>query len=197
MHRSQDTGVRFTSETLMRRTSFLLFICGLLSLLTVPTTGVSWRGTAVNAVSTIPSHACEPILTPPYNRHGAVENLGIRVLRRASIEGNAGRMSSGFTASQQEKRAELKIDPKRFDDFIGQYSFVDNPDLVLSFWREGDKFFVQPTNQPKLEMFAESESKFFVRDPNVQAMFVRDAQGKVTWLVWRQDNQDHQLKRIS
>jgi len=65
----------------------------------------------------------------------------------------------GAKAGQQQK--EIKIDPKTFDEFAGQYSFAENPDLVLSFFREGDKFFLQATNQGRIEIFPESETKFF------------------------------------
>jgi uncharacterized protein len=97
----------------------------------------------------------------------------------------------------QQQHTEVKIDSKLFDEFVGQYSFQANPDLVLSFWREGDKFFMQATNQPKVEIFPESETKFFLKMFEAQATFVRDAQGKVTGAIWRQNNQDNQLQRTS
>src|SRR5437016_2985794 len=70
--------------------------------------------------------------------------------------------------AQDSKPTEIKIDPKTFDEFVGQYSFADNPDLVLSFFREGDKFFLQATNQGRIELFPASESKFFLKiiDPD-------------------------------
>ena len=92
---------------------------------------------------------------------------------------------------------EIKIDPKLFDEFVGQYSFVDNPDAVLSFWREGDKFFMQATNQSRVNIFAESPTKFFLKDVDAHATFARAAKGKVTGLVWRQGDRDRQVIRIS
>src|SRR5689334_10379639 len=80
--------------------------------------------------------------------------------------------------AQGPKPAEIKIDPKIFDEFVGQYSFAENPDLVLSFLREGDKFFLLPTNQGRIEIFPESQTKFFLKLIDANAEFVRDAQGK-------------------
>src|SRR5258706_15133348 len=102
-----------------------------------------------------------------------------------------------WTTQAQQQHSEIKIDPKAFDEFVGQYALVSNPDFIFSFWREGDKFFMQPTNQGKIEIFPETETRFFLKVFEAQTTFVRDAQGKVTSAVWRQGNQDNQLKKIS
>ncbi len=99
--------------------------------------------------------------------------------------------------AQQPQHTEIKIDAKLFDQYAGQYSFVDDPEFMLNFWREGEKFFLQPTNQGRIEIFAESETKFFLKIIEAQATFVRDAQGKVTDLVWRQNGIDNAAKKIS
>ena len=80
--------------------------------------------------------------------------------------------------AQQPQHTEIKIDAKLFDQYVGQYSFVDDPEFMLNFWREGEKFFMQPTNQGKIEIFAESETKFFLKIIEAQATFVRDAEGQ-------------------
>ncbi|HYR41623.1 MAG TPA: CocE/NonD family hydrolase [Terriglobia bacterium] len=99
--------------------------------------------------------------------------------------------------AQQAQHTEIQIDPKTFDEFSGQYSSADNPDLVLSFFREGDKFFVQASTQSRMELFPEAANKFFLRVIDAQATFVRDAQGKVVSLVWRRGSQDTQANKIS
>ena len=99
--------------------------------------------------------------------------------------------------AQQPKHTEVKIDAKLFDQYAGQYSFVDDPEFILSFWREGEKFFMQPTNQGRIEIFAESETKFFLKIIEAQATFVRDAGGKVTGVVWRQNGTDNKANKTS
>ena len=106
-----------------------------------------------------------------------------------------------FTATgvraQATKPAEVKIDPKVFDEFVGQYSLDTNPDVVLSFFREGEKYYLQVTNQGRIEIFPASESNFFLKVLDADATFVRDASGKVSSMVWRQDANKVTTKRIS
>src|SRR5437867_470006 len=78
------------------------------------------------------------------------------------------------TVPQNPKLTEIKIDPQKFDEFIGQYTLAENPDFVLSFFREGDKFYVQPTNQERIEIFAASETQFFLKAPEADTTFMRD-----------------------
>jgi uncharacterized protein len=99
--------------------------------------------------------------------------------------------------TQQAKPTEVKIDPKVFDDYVGQYSFIDNPDLVLSFSRQGNSFFLDVAGQGRFEIFPQSESKFFLKVIDADATFVRNAQGKVTSLSWRQNNQRTPARKIS
>jgi len=98
---------------------------------------------------------------------------------------------------QNPKLTEIKIDPLKFDELVGQYTFVDSPDFVLSFFREGEKFYLQATNQGRMEIFAASETKFFPKIIDAEATFVRDSAGKVTGLVWRQNGRDNQARRTS
>lgn len=101
------------------------------------------------------------------------------------------------TSSAQKAPPAIKIDPKLFDEYVGQYAFAENPDLLLSFFREGDKYYVQVTTQGRIQIFPESNSKFFLNVVDADATFVRDAGGKVTGLLWRQNSQTTPAKKIS
>src|ERR1041384_4573649 len=57
----------------------------------------------------------------------------------------------------------VKIDPKVFDAYVGQYTFAENPDLVLSFFRQGEEYYVQVTTQGRFQIFPENNSKFFLK----------------------------------
>ena len=104
---------------------------------------------------------------------------------------------AGATTARGQKPTEIKIDPAKFDEFVGQYTFVENPDFVLSFFREGDKFYLQATNQGRIEIFAASDTKFFPKIIDADATFVRDAQGKVTSLLWRQNDRQTTARKTS
>ena len=49
--------------------------------------------------------------------------------------------------------------------------------------------------QPKVELFAVSETKFFLKDVDAEVEFVADASGRVTGLVLRQDGMTMTGKR--
>src|SRR6266705_3145041 len=99
--------------------------------------------------------------------------------------------------SQQPLHTEIKIDPKSFDDYVGQYISAEDPEFVFSFWREGDKFYLSPTGHERIEIFPESKTKFFLKDVEATATFVLDNQGKVTGAIWHQNGKDTPLSRIS
>jgi putative CocE/NonD family hydrolase len=99
--------------------------------------------------------------------------------------------------AQAEKSAEIRIAPQVFDAYVGQYQSADNPDVILSFFRDGDKYFVKPTGQAKFEIFPESETRFFLKAVSAQVDFIRGDGGKVSSLVWHQDGKDFPLKKIS
>lgn len=99
--------------------------------------------------------------------------------------------------SPQTQHVEKKIDPKLFDEYVGQYSFVSDPEFVLSFWREGGKYFLQATGQSRIEIFPESDTKFFLKVIEAEATFVRDAQGNIASVIWRQNGQNNPAKKIS
>src|SRR5207244_581665 len=68
---------------------------------------------------------------------------------------------------------------------------------VLSFFREDNKFYIQATNQGRIEMFPASVSKFFLKVIDADATFVRDSEGKVTSVLWCQNGQTTPAKRTS
>jgi putative CocE/NonD family hydrolase len=97
----------------------------------------------------------------------------------------------------QQKPAEITIDPKIFDDYTGQYVFAENPDLVLSFFREGNAYYIQASGQGRIEIYPANTSKFFTKIIDADATFVRDAQGKVTGVIWRQNDRSVTAKKTS
>jgi len=89
--------------------------------------------------------------------------------------------------------AAVQIDPKIFDAYAGEYQL--GHDLVIRVFREGDRFWVQAGEQQRLEIFPESESKFFLKAVEARITFVKDATGKVTHLILHQTG-DVEAKKI-
>lgn len=114
----------------------------------------------------------------------------------ASVEMNprSGPITKGQRTNEpppQERQA-IQIDPALFDLYAGQY---DLPGLPIAILREGDKLLASPAGQPKLEMFAESETRFFLKEVDVQIEFHRGGDGKVTGLTLTQGGRKMEAKR--
>src|ERR1043165_2953281 len=108
----------------------------------------------------------------------------------------AGLKNSAKTgADPDQKPAEIKIDPGVFDDYVGQYAFAENPDLVFSVFREGENYFIQVSSQGRIQIYPASTSKFFAKILDGDATFVRDASGKVVALVWRQGDRSARARK--
>lgn len=92
------------------------------------------------------------------------------------------------------ERTAVRIDPKIFDSYAGQYEL--RPGFVLTLLREGERFWVQATDQQRVEIFAESETLFFAKVIEAQLEMVKDASGAVTHLILRQSGAERQAKKI-
>ena len=73
--------------------------------------------------------------------------------------------------AQQANRTQVKIDPALFDRFVGQYVADVDPDSIFSVWRENERFYVQRTDGPQIEIFPEGETKFFTKIIDAQVIF--------------------------
>lgn len=100
----------------------------------------------------------------------------------------------GLPYELPRERVEIKVDSKILDSYVGRYEF--SPTLSITISREGEGLVVQLTGQSKLQMFPESETKFFLRAVDAQISFVKDADGRVTDLILHQGGRDQKAKRL-
>ena len=82
----------------------------------------------------------------------------------------------------------VKVDPRIFDGYTGKYQYA--PGLVDTVTREGDRLFIQPSGEPRVELFAESETTYFAKGEPWRLIFMKDPHGAVTALVLRQQGQE-------
>lgn len=98
----------------------------------------------------------------------------------------------------QPTPVEIKLDPAKFDAYVGQYEdAVNRGGQVFSFFREGERFYLRVTNYGNLEIFPAAENRFFPKVFPAEAEFVRDAGGRVTEVIWRQNGGESRMKRIA
>lgn len=70
----------------------------------------------------------------------------------------------------------VRLDPKILEAYVGQYQYEDPPNRIFTVSREGNRLFTDMySRNHKFELFAESESKFFLKiAPRRQVIFIRD-----------------------
>jgi CubicO group peptidase (beta-lactamase class C family) len=91
-------------------------------------------------------------------------------------------------------RQEVEVDPKLYDHLAGDYELA--PNFIISIIRRGDKLISQVTGQSEVEIFPESELRFFLKVVDAQVDFVVDASGLVTGLVLHQGGRDLPARKI-
>jgi CubicO group peptidase (beta-lactamase class C family) len=88
------------------------------------------------------------------------------------------------------ERKEVKVAPKILSDYVGNYELA--PNVVMAVTLEADQLITQITGQPKVPLFAESETRFFPKVVDAEIEFIRNDKGQVTHLVLHQGGQDHE-----
>lgn len=100
-------------------------------------------------------------------------------------------------AAAPDDRTEVTVDPALYDDYAGKYELVAQPGFVLTITREADRLMAQATGQPQVELFPESETRFFLKVVDAQIEFVREASGAVAQLMLYQGGREMAANRLS
>jgi hypothetical protein len=90
---------------------------------------------------------------------------------------------------------QISLDTKTFDRYVGQYQL--GPNAIMTVSRDGDRFYSQLTGQPKVEVFAESDRRFFLKVVGAQLTFDVDAQGAANQMTLHQGGRDIIAKRMN
>jgi hypothetical protein len=113
---------------------------------------------------------------------------------------DAARIAQTF-AEQKRPRVAVAFKPADFDPFAGVYQ----GDTVITLGREGAHFYarrdlgvpsIHMMRHGRLEIFPESQSKFFARDAAAQYSFTRNALGRIDGLVFHQNGLERWFRRV-
>jgi CubicO group peptidase (beta-lactamase class C family) len=88
-------------------------------------------------------------------------------------------------APKLEDVQEVKLSPAALDAVVGKYDYGQGKS-ILTVTREGERLFAQLTGQPRVEIFAKSETEFFWKVVNARVTFVKDDKGKVIKAIHEQ-----------
>ncbi len=88
---------------------------------------------------------------------------------------------------------EVKVDSSILDGYAGEYEFRPQPIIIT---KEGDKLMARGPGQPKAELFASSETKFFSKIADANIMFVKDELGMITHLILRLNGREFRASKL-
>ena len=86
------------------------------------------------------------------------------------------------------ERKEITVSPAVLGAYVGTYQLTPDFSIVVTF--EGGQLMAQATGQPKFPLFAESETKFFLKVVEAEVEFFKNEKGEVTHLILHQGGQD-------
>jgi CubicO group peptidase (beta-lactamase class C family) len=90
---------------------------------------------------------------------------------------------------------EVRVSPELLDEYAGEYAITST--RTFTFTRDGDRFFVQVGGGPRREVFASSETDFFLRTGVGTVTFGRDEDGgPVTHLIHHRGGGDERAERV-
>lgn len=99
----------------------------------------------------------------------------------------------GEKYSVPKERSAIKLDPKIYDAYVGQYEL--EPDFILTVTSKGDKLMGRADGQ-EFELLPETDAKFFVREYDAQIMFTffKDDKGQVTHLIYNRSQRAPKIR---
>jgi hypothetical protein len=100
----------------------------------------------------------------------------------------------GWTDYLPKEKVLAHVDPKIYGSYAGQYELA--PNVLLNVTAEEGRLRGQVTGQPKIELYPESETRFFLLAAPVQITFVKDERGQVTQLILEQSGQSITAKKV-
>ena len=120
--------------------------------------------------------------------------LGSELLRRVQAayqwDAVASPVPRGYGPRTEREEVEVEI----LESYVGKYELT--PQFVISVTLENGALFVQATGQPKFPVFAESETKFFLRAVEAQISFTKDESGTVTGVILHQGGRDQAARKV-
>jgi CubicO group peptidase (beta-lactamase class C family) len=104
-------------------------------------------------------------------------------------------LAHGGGVQLTSERKEIALPAATLSKYVGTYEVQPGVDMMIRL--DGDHLTTQLTGQPQFPIFAESETKFFLKVVDAQVEFIKDASGAVTHAVMHQNGRDREVKRTS
>jgi len=92
------------------------------------------------------------------------------------------------------ERTEVEVAANVLETYVGEYELAPTFSIVVTL--EAGALFLEATGQGKAPMFAESETKFFLRVVDAQVSFTKDDSSTVTGLVLHQNGANQPGQKV-
>ena len=106
-----------------------------------------------------------------------------------------GALAHGETAQLTSERKEIAVSREILARYVGTYELVPGVNLMMTL--DGNQLMTQLSGQQKFPIFAESETRFFLKVVDAQLEFGKDEKGAVTFVVLHQNGRDQKAIRKS
>jgi D-alanyl-D-alanine carboxypeptidase len=99
------------------------------------------------------------------------------------------------TDEKPSTRTEITIDPETLGRYAGRYELA--PGFVLTVRRKGNELWSAATGQPEVQLFPESEVKWFLKVVDAQLTFDFDESGNAKSLMLHQGGRNMPAKKVA
>ncbi|MDN3550129.1 serine hydrolase [Mucilaginibacter aquaedulcis] len=101
----------------------------------------------------------------------------------------------GFKGLYRSNIKTLVVVPEAvLQTYVGKYAIT--PTVTVTITYEDGKLMGQPTGQPKLSLYPESQTKFFLKEVPVQVEFSKNTEGKVDKVILNENGHKNEAKKI-
>jgi CubicO group peptidase (beta-lactamase class C family) len=104
-------------------------------------------------------------------------------------------LAHGGLGQLTSDRKEIALPVATLSKYVGTYELQPGVDMLIRL--DGDHLTTQLTGQQQFPIFAESETKFFLKVVDAQVEFIKDASGAVTHAVMYQNGRSREVRRTS
>ncbi len=111
------------------------------------------------------------------------------------IAAKLGELAHGGTVQTTSERKEISLPVATISKYVGTYELAPGANMMIRL--VGDHLTTQLTGQQQFPIFAESETKFFLKVVDAQVEFFTDASGAVTHAVMYQNGRERKVPRTS
>ena len=98
------------------------------------------------------------------------------------------RLAMGDDVKPRPLRTEIKLPAEKLDQLAGEYEL--RPGFSMKVWRDGERMMTQATGQGPAEIFAISDTRFFVKVVDAELEFERGSDGRATAMTLHQGGRE-------